>query len=116
MRYMVVVSLAFILGVPAADALQSGSQELWISVAPSEVAGGNAAIPVRGSEMYVGGPSAGIGIPGQEQVPGAARFSIRSWKEAQRARTFTLTPGESTRVSETEKWGGKPVTIRADLR
>lgn len=137
MRYFVVVALALIVGIPAATARQNQQSELWITVAPSGISGGNAGIPVRNGEMYVGGPSAAIGTPGHEQVP-AVKFSIRAWKEGQKARvvvyavlddkrapggntetpiaTFTLAARESIQVPEAEKWGGKPLSVSAALR
>ena len=136
MKYVVIVALAIVVGIPAA-ARQTQPSDLTVMIAPSGIAGGSAWVVVQ-SEAYVGGSSAGVGIPGQERTPAAARFSIRAWKEAEKARvvvhavledkrapegytetpiaTFTLAVGESRQVPEAEKWGGKPLVVSASLR
>jgi hypothetical protein len=92
------------------------------------------------SEIYVEGASAGVGVG--QPPPGATMtelgFNVRAWKEGDRARvmvyarladkraptgatetpvaTFTIAPGESVEVRETEKWGAPRYLVSAALR
>jgi hypothetical protein len=138
MRYSVFVALALALGNPAATALQTPRSDLWITVQPSGRPGGQAAVRVMEAAMYVDGASAGIGVAGQETAADPVFFSIRAWKEGEKARvvvyaklrdkrapggstetpiaTFPLGAGESVQVPEAEKWGGDRLAVSAALR
>lgn len=149
MRQLIVVGLAILVGGATASGGQGSPKDIWISIAPSQVGGGEGGIPVRGSEIYIQGPTAGVGAPltmrpvppevRQNSVQGLS-FSIRAWREGgnDRARavvyatlddkrapegrtetaiaTFTIAPGQSVEVAETEKWGASRVVVKASAR
>jgi len=88
--------------------------------------------------MYVEGPTAGIGVAGRETAADPVYFSVRAWREEDKARvvvyaklpdkrapegstetpiaTFSLAAGESVQVPEAEKWGGDRLTVSAVAR
>jgi beta-lactamase regulating signal transducer with metallopeptidase domain len=126
-------------GSGATPTLQAAASDIWITVAPSKVPGGSGAVQARTSEMYVEGPSAGIGF----KRPTAAGteilwFTIKAWREADAARvvvyarlddarapggftetpisTFRIAPRQSIEVAEAERWGGPRLLVTAALR
>ena len=137
MRYCLVVALVLALGSAAATAVQA-PPDLWITVEPSGRPGGQASVKVMKAEMYVDGPSAWIGVAGQQMAADPVGFSIRAWREGERARvvvyaklkdtrapggstetpiaTFPLTARQTVHVPEAEKWGGPPLAVSAALR
>ena len=138
MRYLLFVALVLALGSPASTALQRPPSDLWITVEPSGRPGGQASVRVMMAEMYVDGPAAWIGVPGQETAADPVFFSIRAWKEGEKARvivyaklkdprapggstetpiaTFSLAAKETVHVPEAEKWGGPRLAVSAALR
>lgn len=138
MRQLFAVALVLTLGHQAAAVLSGSQPEIWITVKHSQVAGGSAAVRVVRSEIYVDGPSAGVGIPLSAGKQPELMFSIRGWKEGDKARvvvsarledkrapdgatetpiaTFVIAPGQSIDVRETEKWGAPPLVVSAALR
>ena len=137
MRYSLFVALVLALGRPTSTALQTPA-DLWVTVEPSGRPGGQASVRVTHAEMYVEGPAAWIGVAGQETAADPVFFSIRAWREGEKARvvvyaklkdtrapggstetpiaTFSLAAKESVQVPEGEKWGGTRLAVSAALR
>jgi hypothetical protein len=137
MRYSLFVALVLALGRPATPASQTPA-DLWITVEPSGRPGGQASVRVTNAEMYIEGPAAWIGVAGQETATDPVFFSIRAWREGEKARvvvyaklkdkrapggstetpiaTFPLAAKESVQVPEPEKWGGTRLAVSAALR
>ena len=138
MRYSVFLALLLALAIPASIISQTPQSDLWVSVQTSGRAGGQAAVRVLESAMYIDGNSAGIGVPGREKAADPVFFSIRAWREGEKARvvvyaklrdtrapggstetpiaTFSLAAGESVQVPEAEKWGGDRLAVSAAQR
>jgi hypothetical protein len=138
MRYSLFVALMLAFGSPASTAWQTPPSDLWITVEPSGRPGGQASVRVTKGEMYVDGPAAWVGVAGQETAADPVLFSIRAWKEGEKARvvvyaklkdtrapggstetpiaTFSLTARETVHVQEAEKWGGTRLAVSATLR
>jgi len=140
MRYLLAAAVVFALGNQLPGNQQPPQEDIWVTIAPSQGGGGSAAVRAMRSEIYVEGGSAGVGV-GRPQ-PGAKMtelgFNVRAWKEGGRARvmvyarledkraptgvtetpiaTFTIAPGESVEVRETEKWGAPRYMVSAALR
>jgi hypothetical protein len=97
--------------------------------------GANAILGLQRTGFYLGAPSVGVPAePLQDATLTASRFSIRTWTDGPQAKVlvyavitgaktstgeietpialYTLTDGGAVRVSETERWGAAPVTIR----
>jgi len=138
MRHLLAAGLVVALSQQAPAVPRGSAQEIWVTVAYSQVAGGSAGVPVVRNEIYVdGAPAAGIGFPPAGKVA-ELTFNIRAWKEGDKARvvvsarlqdtrapggatdtpiaTFTLAPTQSIEVRETEKWGAPPLRVSAALR
>lgn len=141
MRYLLAAGLVIALGNQAPGNQQPRQGDIWITIAPSQGAGGSASVRVVRSEIYVDdNPSAGVGVgvpPPGTNSPELA-FSVRAWKEGDRARvmvcarlqdkrapagmtetpvaTFAITPGQSVEVRESEKWGAPPFLVTATVR
>jgi hypothetical protein len=141
MRHVLIVGLLIAFGnTTAPAALRAPQPDISITIAPSQVSGGSATVPVRRAEMYVESPFAGVGAPAPLRgtaVTGLS-FGIRAWKEGDKARvvvyavlndprapggktetpisTFVMAPGQSVEVPETEKWGASRVFVKAALR
>jgi hypothetical protein len=138
MRFSLFVALVLALGSPASTTLQQPKSDLWITVEPSGRPGGQAAVRVTETAMYVDGPAAGIGVAGQETAADPVFFSVRAWREGEKARvvvyaklkdtrapggstetpiaTFSIAARESVQVPEAEKWGGTRLAVSAALR
>ena len=138
MRYLAVVTLALVGIAATAKAVQTQRSEMWVTIQPSGIPGGKAAVPVSNEQIYVEGISAGVGVPGQENNPAAAQFWIRAWKEGLKARvivyarlsddrapsgttetpiaTFAVASGETIEVPQAERWGGKRLAVACELR
>jgi len=138
MRYALIVAVVLALGNTASSALQAPPPELWITVEPSGRPGGQASVRAMNAEMYIEGPVAWIGVPGQETSADPVFFSIRAWREGEKARvvvyarlkdprapggstetpiaTFPLAAKETVHVPEAEKWGGPRLAVTAALQ
>jgi hypothetical protein len=139
MHHLVVVALALVLTHLGVAASQPQPSDMWITVTPSETAGGTASVRVIRSEMYIGDPAAFVGPPAPKNATGPNLvFSVRAWKQGDKARvvvyarledrrapdgttetpiaTFVIAPGQSIEVRETEKWGGPRLTVTAEVR
>ena len=140
MRYLLAAAVVIALSNQAPGNQQTRQGDIWVTIAPSQGGGGSAAVRAMRSEIYVDGAWAGVGV-GQPQ-PGAKMtelgFSLRAWKEGDRARvmvfarledkrapsgatetpvaTFLIAPGESVEVPESEKWGAPRYLVSAALR
>jgi hypothetical protein len=141
MRHLLAVGLVVVLGNQAPANRQPPQGDIWVTIAPSQVAGGSASVRVMRSEIYVDDQSSagvGVGVP----LPGAKApelmFSVRAWKEGDKARvvvcarledkrapdgktetpvaTFAITPGQSVEVRESEKWGAPRYVVSAAFR
>ena len=138
MRYSAFFALLLAFGIPASTLSQAQRPDLWVTVQPSGRPGGQAAVRVLEAAIYIDGNSAGIGVPGQETAADPVFFSIRAWREGDKARvvvyaklrdrrapggstetpiaTFSLAAGESVQVPEAEKWGGGRLAVSAAAR
>jgi hypothetical protein len=117
---------------------QARQPEITITISPSRVPGGQADVPVTKSEPYIGTPFAGAGAGLTEGGVPAVTFGIRSWREGDKARvvvyavlkdtrapaghtetpiaTFTMSPGESVEVPETDQWSQPRFVVSATSR
>jgi hypothetical protein len=141
MRYLLAAGLAVALGNQAPGNQQPRQGDIWITIAPSQGSGGSASVRVVRSEIYVDdNPSAfvGVGVPPIGAKSAELAFSVRAWKEGDRARvvvcarledkrapagmtetpiaTFAITPGQSLEVRESEKWGAPRFLVSAARR
>jgi hypothetical protein len=138
-RYSVALALVALgVAAPLSYALQAQRSDLVITMQPSGKSGAQATVRVSETAMYVDGPTSGIGVPGQEKAPDPVLFSLRAWREAEKARvvvyaklrdkrapggstetpiaTFSLAAGESVQVPQAEKWGGVTLSVGATAR
>lgn len=138
MRHLLL--LGFVLAALNGNAVQvNGPGSIEITIAPSQIPGGSAAVIVWGNEPYVNGPFAGVGAQAATgtQVSGLS-FAIRAWKENDKSRvvvyavlddkrapsgrtetpinTFTIAPGQTVEIPETERWGAARVAVTATVR
>jgi len=136
MRQVFAVALVLVL-TGSVGFSQNQTPDMSITIAPSQVTGAEASIPVMRNEMYVDSrPFVWVGAPPLRgtAVPGLA-FGIRAWREGDKARVVvyamlddkrapdgkTQTPiasvglalGQSVEISETEKWGASRVFVKA---
>lgn len=126
MRRLFALGLVLALVGPTTPAAwQTTQSSLWITVT-SNRDGGFGAVPVSGTEMHIGAPSAGVA--GQLPQPGSLpdlMFGIRAWKEGSNARvvvyavlldkrapegrtetpisTFVIASGQKVEVPEAEQ-------------
>src|SRR5215467_14526600 len=132
--------LGVVLAAAHLNSVQVNGRSVSIAIFPSQIPGGAANVPVWGREPYTEGPFAGVGA--QAPRTGAnikgLTFGIRAWHESdttrvvvyavledQRSpsgstqtpiRTFTISPGQTVEVPETEKWGAARVAVKATFQ
>jgi hypothetical protein len=139
MRHLLAAGLVIALSQQAPAVPQVAQQDIWVIVAYSQVAGGSASVRVMRNEIYVdNGPTAGVGMPVPNGERSELMFTVRGWKEGEKARvvvsarlddkrapggatetpiaTFTIAATESIEVRETQKWGAPPLRVTAVLR
>ena len=127
MRHLIFVALILAIGGSAVPARQTPAT--GITIIAKHPDGSRVMIPVSRNEMYVdGGPTAGFAQPVEGRTTPFLSFSIRAWKEGDKARvvvyarledarapegvtetpiaTFVMTPRDTKEVREAEKWGG----------
>lgn len=136
MRQLIIGALAIVLSTAgSASTRQASDSDIWISIAAQNVAGGMASVRALNSEIYIEGPAAGIGV---ERASDDLMFTIKAWKEGDRARvvvsarlkdtrapggftetpisTFRIAARESVEVAESQRWGGPRLLLRAFVR
>ena len=139
MRHLLLVGVV-LAAVNLTAAQVNGPGGVVITIMPSQFSGGFASVGAWGAEVYTEGPSAWVAA--QTTTSGTningLKFGIRAWKEShatrvvvyamlddQRApsgrtetpiRTFTISPGQSFEIPETEKWGAARVKVTATVR
>jgi len=138
MRRVLAVGVSLGLAGQAAMARQARQPEITITISPSQVPGGQAAVPVIKTEPYIGTPFAGAGAWSSGAGIPPVTFGIRSWREGHKARvivyavlddkrapgghtetpiaTFTMSPGQSVEVPETEQWSQPRFVVNATSR
>ena len=136
MRHLVFAALVLALGGSADPAPQTPATGLTIIAKHPD--GSRVLIPLSRNEMYIdGGPTAGFAQPVEGRPPFLS-FSIRAWKEGDRARvvvyarlqderapegatetpiaTFVMRPQDTKEVREAEKWGGPRLSFSAAIQ
>ncbi len=115
MWQVLTVGLVFIVAGPAASGPQVSPRDIAITIAPSQVGGGEATIPVTRTGMYVDGPFAFVEAPpslrrtgqsGIESTPASGLwFGVRAWREGAQARVVVYAVLDDKRAP-----GGKTQT------
>ena len=85
MRYLLFLG---VLTAVHLNAVQVNGRTMSITIAPSQVSGGNASVIIWGSEPYTDGPFAGVGA--QDPTTAAnikgLTFVIHAWREGDKTR------------------------------
>ena len=127
--------LGVVLTAVHLNAVQVNGRTISITISPSQVPGGNASVPVWGNEPYIQGPFAFVAAPRDGVGSHFPRFGVRAWHEGDKARivvyavlddnrapdgttqtpirSFTISPGQTVEIPETEKWGAARVSVKA---
>jgi hypothetical protein len=136
MRHLLLVGL--VLAVVNLHAAQVNGPTISITIASAPNFDGSGTVVVSHNGFYLGGPLAGVGA---QIATGAGKdglsFWIRAWREDGKARvvvyallddrraptgktetpisTFTISPGQTVDVRDTEKWGASKVLVTATV-
>jgi len=110
MRQVLIVGLLFIVAAAGASGWQVSQRDIAITIAPSQVGGGSATVPVTRTEMYVEGPFAFVEAPPSVRRTGASgfefgavsglAFGVRAWRQGDKARVVVYAELDDKRAPD----------------
>ncbi len=139
MRQFALIGLVLVAASGYVSGIQAPPGSVLVRITAARAAGGSAGVGATRGTMYTGAPFASVraSAPLTGNAPEGLSFGVRAWKQGpntigvvvyavlddRRAptgqtetpiSTFTIAPGQTVEVPETEKWGASRVSVTAE--